>query len=754
MLKRILLTLTGGALLLSALLLILRLATEFSLDSGWGLFVFTLMLALQLTTFVLAILPAERRARILPGLTSTETKSLEQYRIELERELEAETIRLDQRSRKLADRYRVIHEWMDYPPLLDLQSGEPLPGQPVAVEHDRTPGQSAELARQDRRVLEILDRQAEVIYEKIRKNSYSPNGPFQALLLRDDLLEMAERVAHVYQPQLENPLLSTTPEQIARALNRIGLHLLVVMDQLPLDLKSYNIQKTYETIRRAILTYGAYKKASPYLDWASKGIYVGRMVTTTNPIALGLLWGATELGKYGAQKLATQMIDRQAIGYLQSVIRVVGYEVAAIYGGDIRYRDPNWCYAVELTQMFATFPASRESLQYGLQELGRLQLRTEYDRLSLYRCLAAGKVIDRRQTYPDLLTEQEKKTIIELLEKAYRTVLHGTSSSQAEKWKRGVQEHLGLQLALHEKGPRGKQDQLTTQRQQLANFLAGYLLHIKQCDAALAVERLTEPATLHLLGREAEVEVESWNEAVQTAIRTQAEVPVFQLQPPDVDPQHPLVDRMLQLLCQLNASLPPYAPQAEQMLLETGLYYRRTSEQVTQKIDQAYQELAVLRDSVSAPVLQEASPAVSRVMLYLQNGEIRWQHPIIACYEDLKIHFHEPKTAAAPHGSPALTFRYVLLVGEAELVLVRWSGLETEPEILWTGKSDWSIDNQSSLLVAAARIRGGKTALEWHGSALKEILIQAPMTARFQHYFAPLLHQAQQLRLDTTSPPG
>lgn len=101
----------------------------------------------------------------------------------------------------------------------------------------------------------------------------------------------AIKIAQVYQPQLENPLLSTSPEQIARALNRIGLHLLVVMDQLPLDLKSYNIQKTYDTIRHAITTYGAYKKASPYLDWASKGLYLGRMVTSTNPIALGLLWG-------------------------------------------------------------------------------------------------------------------------------------------------------------------------------------------------------------------------------------------------------------------------------------------------------------------------------------------------------------------------------------------------------------------------------------------------------------------------------
>ena len=97
------------------------------------------------------------------------------------------------------------------------------------------------------------------------------------------------------------------------------------------------------------------------------------------------------LGTRGAQALARHVIDRQALALLSSLVRVIGYEVAGIYGGSFRHRDANWIYAAELTELVSEFPLSRDSLAHALREIGALELRSEYDRVFLYRCLANRK---------------------------------------------------------------------------------------------------------------------------------------------------------------------------------------------------------------------------------------------------------------------------------------------------------------------------------------------------------------------------
>lgn len=657
----------------------------------------------------------------------------EEYRRAIERELAAESARIDQQSRKLADRFRAIHEWMDYPGMLDLQTGTALTERPPEQPQESSVAREQRLAREDRQVQEILDSQAEVIYEKIRQNSYSQEGKFRPLLLRDDLLEMAVRVAQVYQPELEQPLLSTTPEQLARALNRIGLHLLVVMDQLPLDLKSYNIQKTYETMRKAITAYGAYRRASPYLNWATKGLYFGRMVTSTNPIALGLLWGATELGRFGAQKLATQLINRQAIGFLQSLIRVVGYEVAAIYGGDFRHRDSNWCYAVELTHMLAAFPPSRESLQYALRELGRLQLRNEYDRLCAYRCLAAGKVIDRRQTHPNLLTEQEKRQVVELLEKAYREVLHGRVSPQAGQWQQGVQEHLGLHLSLQAEARGQTQDFLLERDRQVVAFVLAWLAELKQ----VAPEELAEVTRRFslLLSLQLHSPAEELRRLAEEEMAQLARQAFIEFVPPDLEPNDTRVAGFLETLCRLNAELLPLSAESEQILLETGLYYRRSIEEWAEKILEAYRQFASRQAPHVTRLTRPESRAIARALLWLQQEG----GPALATVRDL----YYPATPRFETGRPLPDELpgqlYCLVIYEDTPRLIRLGGLETEPEILWEANASTRVENVSSLLTAEASLTGGHTLPTNTGPALQSIHLQAPMTARYQTYFASLL---------------
>ncbi len=662
----------------------------------------------------------EKLAHTPAVLIEQQRRELEQYRKELQQEFQAEAARLEQEARKLTDRYCKIHEWLDSPELLDLQSAdavsEPLAAFPAS-------SQQREMAEKDRQVAEILDTSAGNIYEKIRSNAYSPHGPFDARLLRDDLIDIAQQIAHVYQPGLENPLLHTSPEQLARALNRIGLHLLAVMDQLPLDLKSYNIQQTYDTVRGAIKVYGAYQKAAPYLNWATKGAYFGRVLASTNPITIGLMWGATELGKLGAKKIAANYIDRQAIGFMQSVVRVVGYEVASIYSDGFRYRDPNWCYAVELTHMSAAFPDSREKIQYILQEISRLQLRNEYDRLSLYRCVVAGKTIDRSLTHPELLEEAQRRKIIELLEKAHRDVLHGTTSKQAEKWRHGVQEHLDLQLSLRSSPIKEKQNNEAASNQIINSLIAFSSQLLQQGEEQIITQllQLRQTATWDRLG------LSATEETIRKAVSENLQQ---DFTPPDLDPADTRIDDLIDALCLLYVEQESYSPEIEMVLIQFGLYYRRDRNSTFSKLLDAFHATAVRQYPEIESLVEKPTPAQARAILYNRLTVDLKQESPQSLFPQVTIR----------QGEYALPGEYFVLLTDNNVYLYETGDLETDPKIIWKAGPTATVKNNSGVLSASALITGGSYLLSSTDTTITEIILHAPMTARYEKYFGPLIN--------------
>jgi len=592
----------------------------------------------------------QNRDRYLDLEANPEVRDLQQAReefkkarAEVQRELETETGRLDRMSQKISDKFRVIHEWLDTPMLIDVND-DALSDQNFEIDEKRLPdSKRKQFIEQDKQVAVILERQAERMYEKIRKNTYAPTGKFDTLLFRDDIMQLATDVAHVYQPDVDNPLLRTSPEKIARALNRTGLHLLVVMDQLPLDLKTYDVQKTYDTVRRAVTAYGNYKKAAPYLNWASKGLFFGRMVSSTNPIALGIWWGASELGKFGVQKAATHFIDRQAIALLQSVIRVVGHEVAGIYGGDFRYRDANWCLGVELTHMLAELPQSRETLQAGLKEIARLQVRNEYDRIALYQSVAAGKSISRRTVRIEMLTESERKQILGLLETIFHESAHGQQSKEAEKWKEGLQEHLGLQLTHHSgKGidpPKNK----SKQDQEILELLIGYLIGIKQRSFADAKQLITADDVYSRL--KLSISKQEVSKQIDQLYEPEVTSSDYSIEPPDLDPADPRVDGMLEVLFRWNAALEPLAPEAEVVSCELGLYYRQEYAKIAARQHATFKRVLLESNSTLAHKIDNLPPDVCRSLTYLHEKE-KSLDITSACYPTTRVNWATSATAS------------------------------------------------------------------------------------------------------------
>src|SRR4051812_11784860 len=309
----------------------------------------------------------------------SERSQFEELRLSMQEEFKQDAARLGKREQALADRLVTYHEWMEFPQPLNL-AHPPLDDEALL-----------ELARKDRQMLDLLKAETKTLYDNILQNKYAPEGKLSLTIIRDDVVNLVTRVARIYQPDVGQPLLEASLARVFRAVSRAGLQLLVVLDELPVDVKHASLNTLYGYIRSAVNTWRMYKSAEPYWPYVNTAFYLGRFALGANPLALGAWWFVGNLTNRGAQALARHMIDRQVLALLSSVVRVIGYEVAGIYGGSFRHRDANWIYAAELSELVSEFPLSRDSLSHALREIGALELRSEYDRVFLYRCLANRK---------------------------------------------------------------------------------------------------------------------------------------------------------------------------------------------------------------------------------------------------------------------------------------------------------------------------------------------------------------------------
>lgn len=707
---------------------------------SWDLITIGLMLVAFVQSGFLYFL-YRSRDRVIDLSRTPELKDFQQaktdfesYRRDVQRDLEVEATRIDHMSRKLADRYRVIHEWLDTPEFIDIRDGQIDAPDPLAITGVVGKRNRTQYVQLDREVAKILDKQAEIVYERIRKNYYAPQGQFDTQLFRDDMMTLVTDIAHVYQPTLKNPLLSTSPEQLARALNRIGLHLLVVMDQLPIDLKAYNIQQTYDTVRHAVKVYGNYVKASPYIDWASKGLLFGRVVTSINPVTLGLWWGAAELGKYGAKKIASRIIDQQAIGMLQSLIRVIGYEVAGIYGGDFRHRDANWCYGVEVTQMAATLPASRASIQSAMKEITRLELRNEYDRLALYRAISAGKAISRSHVHTELLTEEERRQILELLEKHFHESAHGQKTADADKWRRAVQEHLGLQFSILAKTGTSRKSKPEQQDREILQAMTAFLINVRQQTPTETRQRLSESGLRDSIPLS--LSEEDFQKELQELTSESRLSLLKEFAPPDLDPADPRVNEMLKVLYRWNAQISPLVPEAEELLIELALYYRKDSQKSVELQQEAFRLRLLENFPAEAEAIAKFTGRNCRALAYLNDSSEKPQIPE-QIYERITVKWERPWDVKEI-GYPTDAELVIYVMPDSILLVDVGQSLDL-PEILWKADDRSFIENKSGVMTAMAELTGGQMSPSLTGNAVQSLSLEAPMTARFQSYFAPLL---------------
>ena len=634
---------------------------------------------------------------------SQERAAFEELRFSRQEELAREASRLGKREQALADRLVTYHEWMEFPQPLDLGHEEP------------DDARIAELAKKDRQLQELLKAETKALYDKILQNKYAPEGRVLLPVVRDDIVALVTRVAHIYQPQVEQPLADASLTRVFRSISRASLQMLVVLDELPVDVKHASLSTLYGYVRTAVSTWRMYKSAEPYWPYVNTAYYIGRFALGANPLTIGAWWFVGNLGSRGAQAIAQHVINRQALALLSSLVRVIGNEVAGIYGGDFRHRDANWIYAAELTELVSDFPLSRESLAHALRELGALQLRSEYDRIFLYRCLASGKSAGPgRYAASAILTMDERRAVAARLERFLEAFVHGKSADRIRRWKVGAEGRLALKMAV------AVTTSSTSAGEQMADAtrsLASFLVSTKQLEPPEAAKLIADTAIVRALPAEERVAL----------LASLSENASFFFEHPDLDPDGDLADKYLDDLAGLNARTAPRAAAIEETLEDVAAFLRKPAKQMRARINQSY--AAALTQRLPSEFQQRRFPAAAaRAALDLLADQAETARFL---YGPVKLEWPD-----GTRGEDAAEGEAWLL-GVDQRLLVFAAG--NQPRVIWRANAaDAHAEGARQLLAASCRLTGGQWQLAGNVQPLA-IRVTASLGTSFGAYFKPLL---------------
>lgn len=637
--------------------------------------------------------------------------ALEELRVRSLALLQQQADRLREREHRLTERMAQAHELLEYP-LPDAHAGRP-------------PAELMQLSERDREVSRILEAEAERVYEKIRANGYMQHGRLNEAVIREELSQLVLRIAQVYAPHSSQPILETSFEQLARSASRICLHVLVLLEQLPLNVQQYDLNSLYGYLRKAIVGYGAYQKAAPWLTLLSRSLYAGKALSASNPVTLGAWWLASEAGRKGATKLVENLVDRQAVAVLHDLVTIIGVEVACIYGTGFRQRDPAWVLGTELVELIAQFPLSRDSLREGLRQITALPLRNEYDRIYLYRCLASQRSTRLRLADPAMLSREEREQIAARLEDFFEAWIHGATPSQVQKWRDGFEERFDLRLKL------GARHIGSSQLEQVCSGIVS-LTSFLTAAAGLPVDqavRLVGSCRLPTLLTE-----EERQEFLQ---QLPAMMDNRRFEPPALDPASPLTDNYLQDLARCVVQLSTVQllspdDQLETLLVETGAYFRRTAGDM-EKLSSDQWLAAVHALAIEPPLHPDLNAAAARWIL-VQRAE---DEQITFCYPDVVLHLSAAERR--PLQNAWLVGLQHSQTGQRRTLLLAG---QSEHPLIWFCSGQLSVRRERGLLLDSALISGGAWLNQavTGGSPQPVIELSGSLRGgRFRNYFGRLL---------------
>lgn len=411
-----------GALLFMALCLLPMLASLEPVWARWTIFVVALSGLLALVFF-----------RVPPA--ADPVRSGDEEIIEIARQaIRSEAARLDAKRHGLEKVLMAYGEWMEFPDFKKLSTID---------------WKDEAHLTMDARVAELIDHESDLVLQRFSTGFYWSDGRFEGRKLLLDLASFTESIARIYRPDSEMPLLELNLESLFKAINRTSLQILLLLEELPiLEVKDMNLRKVSEKVRTASRVYRKYEELQPYLNPVRYLWHGGKMLMTSNPLlAVGWIAGSELLWK-GGKHIGKKVVDAYLLSLVRQTLGIIAWETSGVYDPSHRYRGPDWVYGVEIAHLLSLFDETPEVLRETLRELGRLPLKSTYDRIFLYRCVAQNASPKPKHfAQAELLPVETRREIRDRLFSFYETHLAPRAFMNEEttsKWRAGVLQRLGL----------------------------------------------------------------------------------------------------------------------------------------------------------------------------------------------------------------------------------------------------------------------------------------------------------------------
>lgn len=350
-----------------------------------------------------------------------------------EEAIRMEAKRLDSRRAEIGKVLMAYGEWMEFPDFEELHKVE-----------WATPERSA----QDAEVVSLLEGEADHVLRRISEGKYWEQGQLQARVLLNDLGDFVEGIARIYNPQSEQPLLETNMEELLKAANRVSLQVILLLEEVPLlEVKDWNLRQVADKVRTASKVVRKYEDLQPILNPVRYLWQGSKFLLASNPLLAAGWIAGSNLVREGAKKIGKRSLDGYLLSVVRQILGIIAWETASIYDRTNRFRDQEWVYGVELVHLVSEFPLDRESLRAAFSELGALALRSSYDRIFLYRCVAQHvSSKPERFIQADLMTKERRGEIANALNGFCRKHLDGGKGKKADKWRRDLGRRLAVEM--------------------------------------------------------------------------------------------------------------------------------------------------------------------------------------------------------------------------------------------------------------------------------------------------------------------
>ena len=350
-----------------------------------------------------------------------------------EEAIRQEAKRLDSRRAEIEKVLLAYGEWMEFPDFEEIQKVE---------------WATTERSAQDAEVASLMERQADRVLERVSEGYYWEEGQLQTRALLLDFGEFVESIAGIYNPDSERPILETNLGELLKSVNRISLQVILLLEEIPLlDLKDWNLRQVTDKLRTASKVVKKYEDLQPIINPVRYLWQGSKFLLASNPLlAAGWIAGSNLVWK-GGKKIGKRSLDGYLLSLLRQVLGIIAWETASIYDRTSRFRDPEWVYGVELAHLASKFPLERESLGAAFRELGALALRSSYDRIFLYRCVAQHvSPKPERFIQADLMTEDTRKEIVESLDEFFGEYVGEVREKKVARWRKDLGKRLDVQV--------------------------------------------------------------------------------------------------------------------------------------------------------------------------------------------------------------------------------------------------------------------------------------------------------------------